>query len=226
MACFLSLQASRSPAWLHLEDVLVTRWTPVPALSGVRSVWFSFKNAASQQAGSLREDPRGPAEAAVGLVKARGLVSSHLRRALLEARLTGGARRSLPRGPFDGQRLPAPCEPPPRAQRLSSCPHAALHCRTRAHRMWDPGPPTLHSSLLLLACFARGLGKAHAPAPVSRGSVGFPCFPRPGFKSGHGQKPRTSVRPRLPPVSTAALAVAGPRPKGAASRVLFRFVAL
>lgn len=38
MACFLSLQASRSPAWLHLEDVLVTRWTPVPALSGVRSV--------------------------------------------------------------------------------------------------------------------------------------------------------------------------------------------
>lgn len=226
MACFLSLQASRSPAWLHLEDVLVTRWTPVPALSGVRSVWFSFKNAESQQAGSLREDPRGPAEAAVGLVKARGLVSLHLRRALLEARPTGGARRSLPRGPFDGQRLPAPCEPPPRAQRLSSCPHAALHCRTRAHRRWDPGPPTLHSSLLLLACFARGLGKAHAPAPVSRGPVGFPCFPRPGFESGHGQKPRTSVRPRLPPVSTAALAVAGPRPKGAASRVLFRFVAL
>lgn len=203
MACFLSLQASRSPAWLHLEDVLVTRWTPVPALSGVRSVWFSFKNAESQRAGSLREDPRGPAEAAVGLVKARGLVSLHLRRALLEARLTGGARRSLPRGPFDGQRLPAPCEPPPRAQRLSSCPPPdLLEARPAPTRLCivgleriaggTPGPPL---------CTAPS-----SSSPASRGGSARPTL-----------QPRFPAAPSASPASRALVSkVATGRSRGRA----------
>lgn len=181
----------------------MTRWTPVPALSGVRSVWFSFKNAASQQAGSLREDPRGPAEAAVGLVKARGLVSSHLRRALLEARLTGGARRSLPRGPFDGQRLPAPCEPPPRAQRLSSCPPPdLLEARPAPTRLCivgleriaggTPGPPL---------CTAPS-----SSSPASRGGSARPTL-----------QPRFPAAPSASPASRALVSkVATGRSRGRA----------
>lgn len=85
--------------------------------------------------------------------------------------------------------------------------------QTQARRMRGPGTPALHSSLLLLACFTSGLDKAHTPASLSRGSVGFPCFLCPGFKSGRGPKPRTNVRPGLPPLSTTALAVCWPEPE-------------